>query len=108
MKRLLPMFFLLVTHFLLSGQQLADRIDSLIKADFDQPTGITVLVTQHGQTRFDGAYGWANVELQIPMHTDDVFRLGSVTKQFTSSAILRLAEQGKLNIQDDIHKYFPG
>ena len=108
MKRLLPMFFFLVTHFLLSGQQLADRIDSLIKADFDQPTGITVLVTQHGQTRFDGAYGWANVELQIPMHTDDVFRLGSVTKQFTSSAILRLAEQGKLNIQDDIHKYFPG
>ncbi|MEZ4899374.1 MAG: serine hydrolase [Saprospiraceae bacterium] len=108
MKRYSVIILLLALSLGLPAQNLAGRIDSLIRADFDQPTGITVMVTQHGQTRFDGAYGWANVEQKVPMHTDDVFRLGSVTKQFTSSAILRLAEQGKLNIQDDIHKYFPG
>jgi len=69
--------------------------------------GVAVIVTQNGQVLFKGARGLANVELGIPLTTDHVFRLGSITKQFTAAAIMMLQEQNKLNINDDIHKYVP-
>lgn len=47
----------------------------------------------------------ANVELNAPLSVDNVFRLGSITKQFTAAGILLLQEQGKLSVKDDIHKY---
>jgi CubicO group peptidase (beta-lactamase class C family) len=47
----------------------------------------------------------ANLELNVPLNTDQVFRIGSNTKQFTAVAILRLAEQGKLSLQDSINKF---
>ena len=54
------------------------------------------------------AYGLANLETRTPMRPEMVFELGSVTKQFTSTAILMLAQQGKLALDDDIRKYLPG
>ena len=47
----------------------------------------------------------ANLEYNIPMQVDNIFRIGSITKQFTAVAILQLREQGKLNLQDDITKF---
>lgn len=49
----------------------------------------------------------ANLELNVPMKPEMVFRIGSITKQFTSIAILQLLEQGKLSLQDDITKFIP-
>ena len=49
----------------------------------------------------------ANLELNVPMQPDMVFRIGSITKQFTAIAILQLMEQGKLSLQDDITKVHP-
>ena len=69
--------------------------------------GVAVIITKSGQVLFKGARGLANVELGIPLTTDHVFRLGSITKQFTAAAIMMLQEQNKLNINDDIHKYVP-
>src|SRR5690606_299216 len=43
----------------------------------------------------------------VPMRPEMVFRIGSVTKQFTAIAILQLMEQGKLSLQDEITKYIP-
>ena len=50
----------------------------------------------------------ADLELGVPLQPDMVFRLGSITKQFTAAAILLLAEEGKLSLQDPIEKYLPG
>ena len=50
----------------------------------------------------------ADLELGVPLQPDMVFRLGSITKQFTAAAILMLAEEGKLSLQDPIEKYLPG
>jgi CubicO group peptidase (beta-lactamase class C family) len=69
--------------------------------------GATAIVSQHGKILYKGARGMANIELQVPLKTDSIFRLGSITKQFTAAAIMMLAEQGKLSINDDIHKYVP-
>ncbi len=70
--------------------------------------GAAVIVVKDGKTVFRKAYGMANLELGVPLQPDMVFRLGSITKQFTATAILLLAEEGKLNVQDRIEKHLPG
>lgn len=86
----------------------AGRIDAMIRSMFpaDRP-GTAIIALKDGQVIFRKAYGSANLELGVPLQPDMVFRLGSVTKQFTATAIMMLAEEGKLSIQDPITKYLP-
>lgn len=70
-------------------------------------TGCAALVAKDGQVIYSKAFGMANLELNVPMQTDMVFRIGSITKQFTAVAILQLMEQGKLSLQDEITKFIP-
>lgn len=65
----------------------------------------SVLVARDGKVIFSKGYGMANVELDVPNGPETKFRLGSVTKQFTATAILLLQERGKLNVTDPICKY---
>ncbi len=84
-------------------------IDAQLRAAFpaDQP-GAAVIVVRDGRVLFRKAYGMADLELGVPLQPDMVFRLGSITKQFTATAILMLAEEGKLTLQDPIEKHLPG
>lgn len=84
------------------------------KANYDQiladnfvedGPGVSALVAKDGKIIYSGAIGQANLELGIPARPDHVFRIGSITKQFTAVAILMLEEQGKLHLQDEITKY---
>ncbi len=86
----------------------AARIDQLLSGKFapDQP-GAAVLVTRKGQTVLRKGYGMADLEMNIPIEPDMVFRLGSVTKQFTAVAILMLEEQGRLSVKDPLTKFLP-
>ena len=88
--------------------QLASELDRLLSARFsvDGP-GAAVVVVKEGHVIFRKGYGMANLELKTPMRPDMVFEIGSLTKQFTSTAILMLVEQGKLSLDDDLHKYLP-
>ena len=67
----------------------------------------SVLVAREGKPVFSKGYGMANIELNVPNSPDTVFRLGSITKQFTAMAIMILNEQGKLSVNDPICKYLP-
>ncbi|HMF07825.1 MAG TPA: serine hydrolase domain-containing protein, partial [Thermoanaerobaculia bacterium] len=69
--------------------------------------GAAVLVVCDGKPLLRKGYGLAEVELQVPIQPDMVFRVGSVTKQFTSACVLKLVEQGKLRLEDRITKYLP-
>ena len=69
--------------------------------------GVAVIVTRKGQALYRAAYGMANLELGVALKPDHVFRIGSVTKQFTSAAIMMLAEEGKLAVGDPITKFLP-
>jgi len=69
--------------------------------------GAAVLVARDGQILFQGGYGLADVQKKTPITPDTKFRIGSVTKQFTAAAIMKLAEQGKLAISDPLARYFP-
>lgn len=69
--------------------------------------GAAVLVARGDQLLFRGARGMASLELGVPLSPDHVFRIGSVTKQFGGAAVLRLAEEGKLSLDDPLSKFLP-
>lgn len=85
-----------------------ERFETILKQQIvpDGP-GMAVVIQQGRNIIYSGAYGKANIELNVPLTSKSVFRIGSLTKQFTGAAIMMLQEQGKLSIQDDIHKYIP-
>ncbi len=66
----------------------------------------SILVARNGQPVVNRGYGMANVELNVPNKPETVFRLGSITKQFTGMAITMLQERDKLSVNDPICKYF--
>lgn len=92
-----------------SAQNLAKSIDSLILTVFkdkNAPGGV-FMVARHGKPIYQQAVGKANLELSVDLSPDYVFQIGSMTKQFTAVAVLMLAEQGKLNVNDPVSKYIP-
>ena len=113
MKKILAFFgFITMFHIAFTqpkdSNRLAPKFDKILSEQFkvNEP-GATVLVASNGKVIYQKAFGMANMELNIPMQVDNVFRIGSITKQFTAIAILQLAEQGKLDLQDEITKYIP-
>lgn len=92
----------------LNAKQLTAEIDKILTEQFKPgETGCAVLVAKNGQVIYRKAFGMADLELDVPMKPEMVFRIGSITKQFTAIAILQLMEQGKLSLQDEITKYIP-
>ncbi|HEY1750737.1 MAG TPA: serine hydrolase domain-containing protein [Caulobacteraceae bacterium] len=67
--------------------------------------GAAVGVRQGGAVIHEAGYGLANLEWDIPIGTDTVFRLGSITKQFTAAAVVKLAEAGKLGLGDPLERW---
>jgi CubicO group peptidase (beta-lactamase class C family) len=92
-----------------SGDEaLAKKIDAVMSEIYKPgEPGAAVIVRKDGQTIFRKGYGLADLELGVAVEPDMVFRLGSITKQFTVVSILMLAEQGKLGLQDEITKFLP-
>jgi len=72
----------------------------------DQP-GIAVLVAKRGQTVFERGYGVADVVTRTPITPRTLFNVGSLTKTVVASAILLLAERGRLSVDDPLSRYFP-
>lgn len=66
----------------------------------------TVLIAKDGTPLVSKGYGMANIELGVPNKPESVFRLGSITKQFTGMSIAMLQERGKLSVDDPVCKYF--
>jgi len=103
--------FYLIIFFVLSGQCFASNtvnFDKLLKNHVeDKGPGVSVIVTKAGQTIYSGARGKANIKSSSQLTTSSEFKLASITKQFTSAAILMLQEQGKLSVTDKVHKYLP-
>ena len=91
-----------------SDKSLAKQFDTWLGGHFkpNEP-GISVIVVRDGKAVFRNGYGMANVELGVPIKPEMVFRLGSITKQFTAVAILMLMERGKLALTDRITKFIP-
>jgi len=85
-------------------QKAAALLDGLIKTN---DSGLAVLVAQDGEILFEKGYGLADREHDIAVTAQTTFRIGSITKQFTASAVLKLQEEGKLSVNDKLSKYIP-
>jgi len=85
------------------------KIDALAKAEIEQQhaVGLTVVVARGDKTIVSAGYGFADLAAKTPATADTLYRIGSVTKQFTAVAILQLVEQKKLALTDDIRTYVP-
>jgi CubicO group peptidase (beta-lactamase class C family) len=69
--------------------------------------GLSIAVVRGKDTLVMKGYGSADLENELPATARTVYRIGSVTKQFTSVAVMQLVQQGKLSLDDDITKYVP-
>lgn len=91
-----------------SNEELARYADQLLAKNYPAGApGASAIVVRGGQIVLRKGYGLANLELGTPNTPESVFELGSVTKQFTAAAILLLAEQGKLKLDDELQTYLP-
>lgn len=83
-------------------------LDSLFRLHFpSNEPGAIILLAQGGKSILRKAYGMSNLELNVPLNTDQKMGIGSISKQFTAVALLLLQQENKLNIKDDIRKYLP-
>ncbi|HKF96935.1 MAG TPA: serine hydrolase domain-containing protein, partial [Steroidobacteraceae bacterium] len=85
----------------------AARIDALMRPYSGAVPGACVLVLRDGVPLFRRAYGLADLEQRVPAVPATNYRLASMTKQFTAAAILLLAEDGRLSLDDPIRKWLP-
>src|SRR3954470_24117546 len=93
----------------ISRAEFTKRADSLVNA-YLETTGApsaSVAVIRGNDTLLFKGYGLANIPAQRSATPTTVYEIGSITKQFTSSAIMRLVEAGRINLDDDLSKYVP-
>ena len=87
---------------------MGEQIANYMQKAADNGYSGAVLLSIQGQTVISQGFGLANREKKIAFTNETVFDIGSITKQFTGAAILKLEMQGKLSVNDKISKYLPG
>lgn len=109
MKSGLTLIVLLVFTFGYSQKDISTKLEQYMDAQFaiNDFSG-TVLVSKNDSVVFKKAYGFADYEWKVKNVIDSKFSLASVSKQFTAVAILQLAENKKLSLEDPLSKYFVG
>jgi CubicO group peptidase (beta-lactamase class C family) len=90
---------------ILNGE-IADKIDKHLTVVEERGFSGAVLVAKDGKVIIAKGYGYANRENKVPFHTTTAFDIGSITKQFTGAAILKLEMMGRLSTSDLISVYF--
>ena len=86
----------------------SEQVDSLFAfLDEGVRPGAAVMVIDHGKVVYSKGFGYADLDKKVRITPESTFRLGSVSKQFTTMAIMVLQERGKLDYDDPIAKYLP-
>ena len=100
--------FALAANAFAQTKSVEQRIDGIFAPWNKKDTpGASVAVIRDGKMIFSKGYGMANLEYGVPNKPETVFHIASVSKQFTTFAVLLLEEDGKLSLDDDIRKYVP-
>jgi CubicO group peptidase (beta-lactamase class C family) len=93
-----------------TGSAVEKQVDSVVQSEMlrGKVPGAAIAILRNGQVLFMKAYGLANLELSAPAQTSSVFEIASLTKQFTAAAVLLLAHEGKLQLEDPLTKFLEG
>ncbi|MGZ5191685.1 MAG: serine hydrolase [Flavisolibacter sp.] len=99
---------LLLLPFFIFAQDKSKLLDQYMssQASLHEFSG-NAMVVHKGKVVYKKAFGMANREWNIPNSIETKFRIGSITKQFTSAAILQLVEKGKIRLDDKLSSFFP-
>jgi len=99
-------FFLCCSSVFAIGQSLEQELDGILMeyTSADAP-GVTALVAKNGEIVYRKSFGLSNIESGTEMNPNQVFKIGSITKQFTAMAILKLVEEEQLSLTDSIQQY---
>ncbi|MBL7703577.1 MAG: beta-lactamase family protein [Ferruginibacter sp.] len=113
MKKIIKLFFVafllnICSHSVAQKNKTAERkIDSLFSSYNAKTPGVAIAIVKDGKVVFKKGYGMANLNYNIPVTTQTVFNIASVSKQFTAFAVYLLQNEGQLSFEDDIRKYIP-
>ena len=98
----------LLTLLVLTQAQLEGRVDSVFRQYASNETpGCVVGVAQRGRVLLERAYGMADLERSVALTPASILEAGSVSKQFTAAAVLLLARDGKLSLDDPVRRWVP-
>jgi CubicO group peptidase (beta-lactamase class C family) len=90
------------------GDDELNRIDSLLENIYNKnEPGGSVAIVKNGEIVYAKGFGMASLELDVPNSSESVIQIGSITKQFTAVAILKLYEEKKIHLKDKIKNYIP-
>ncbi|SIO43739.1 serine hydrolase domain-containing protein [Chitinophaga niabensis] len=96
-----------VSTYAQTWQDTLAKIESAFSRYTPETPGAQFTISRNGEIIFSKAWGIADLEHHVPLTTRSLIEAGSVSKQFTAAAILLLEQQGKLSLNDDVHKYIP-
>lgn len=92
-----------------------NELDSLLDPIFEQQMaklhipGAVIAIVKDGKILFTKGYGYADIEKKTPaVPNKTIFRIGSITKVFTATAVMQLADRGRISLNDDVNKYLKG
>lgn len=102
-------FLIIFIHFNASGVTQTISLDSIINVKLQKMhmPGLAACTVDSGRIRWAGYYGYQNIERSIPVSSNTLFHISSVSKTITASAIAQLISKGKLRLDDDINLYLP-
>src|SRR6185436_201989 len=90
-----------------AAQDVEKKVDEFIKSEMEKQKipGVSLAVVKDGKPLIVKGYGFANLEHQVPVKPETIFQSGSVGKQFTAMAVMMLAEEGKVSLDEKISNY---
>src|SRR4051794_4059969 len=106
MRGAVAIFAMFLAGCATGGQRMHD-IDTLMQRYSGPVPGASLLVIHDGKAVVRRAYGMADMEAHAAATPSTNYRLASVTKQFTAAAILLLAEDGRLGLDDKVRRWLP-
>jgi CubicO group peptidase (beta-lactamase class C family) len=112
MKRMLALPAIFLVSIVARAQTLAPDVAAQVDKVFAQwdhtdSPGCALGIYQNGRIIYKHGYGMANLNDDVTITPETVFHVASMSKQFTAASILLLQQQGKLSLDDDVHKYIP-
>src|SRR5215216_4119310 len=96
-----------------ADRALGARVDAAVEGALGEipAAGLSIAVVRRGQPVLAKGFGYADLAEHVPASAATIYRLASITKEFTAAAILHLAEEGRLSLDDPIGEYlldYPG
>lgn len=110
MKKIILSLFLFVCFRVLhaQGDSITQKLNEyLLAANKVNKFNGDALIARNGKILLQRSYGYKNFAVHVLNDSNTIFQIGSVTKQFTATVILKLQEEGKLSVHDRLEKYFP-